>query len=318
MLNKNQNNKRVNPMNKFRYFNRLIINKLKLLVLFPLFFLASCGLDNFFKSPFSVTFPHDQGTYIGEQISDFIITYDIPITTADVYLNSTNISNEFDYGESSATASIGKIRKYLREGENTLVVDPLAFGPTVKFFADRKGPTIIIKNASSKANPPNSIVDISGVLNDASDISSLVMHTWEVSDIDEQTGKVTRISKGSTPITVNLDKTFLLEDKDIQGVDIFTFVAEDIHGHQLTKEYLANNAASSSIRIPNAIRMAVGDTLVASLTPFIGSALYQGLEKAPIDVRDHCWDDPNKTGAASGSPNGGFCAAGQDGSTFPP
>ncbi len=297
--------------------NTQLSQLLRLLLLLPLLTVVSCT-DELFKSPFAVQFPHQNGHYIGDQITDFIITYDRPITTADIYLNGNRISDEFNYGSSSAMAPIRNIRKYLREGENTLTVDPMAFGPTIKFTADTQGPTIIV----SDAKITGSTMHVKGQLRDASDVSSLVLKKWKVLGIHEKTGIVQREQVGSNiNIPVKQDKSFSLNGISVADTDIYTFESVDIHGLTNKKEYLANNATGEAMKVSNAMRMAIGDTLVQSLRPFIASSLFNGLRKMPIDIRDACWKDNNKPSPefpAAQDPNGGFCAADQTGSTFNP
>lgn len=287
---------------------------LRVLFILPLVLLASC-VDDFFQTPFEVVFPHNNGKYIGDQIADFTITYNRPVTSADIYLNGSKISSEFNYGPLSATAPIERIRKYLREGDNTLIVDPLAFGPTIKFIADTKGPEILIKDGKVTSGTN---MRIKGTLRDASGISSLEVFQSRVIGIKESTGEVDRVTIGPVAIPVNQDKTFDTTIDISQKPDIYTFVATDIHGFETRKEYLANSGTGEAMKVSNAMRMAIGDTLVASLRPFIASSLFKGLEEVPIHVKHVCWNDPNKTGLPSQNPNGGFCASGQDGSTFPP
>src|SRR5690554_2410200 len=177
---------------------------LRVLFILPLVLLASC-VDDFFQTPFEVVFPHNNGKYIGDQIADFTITYNRPVTSADIYLNGSKISSEFNYGPLSATAPIERIRKYLREGDNTLIVDPLAFGPTIKFIADTKGPEILIKDGKVTSGTN---MRIKGTLRDASGISSLEVFQSRVIGIKESTGEVDRVTIGPVAIPVNQDKTF--------------------------------------------------------------------------------------------------------------
>jgi len=284
-------------------------------LLLPLLLMSAC-MDDLFQSPFQVTFPHQNGEYIGDQVADFIITYNRPVNTADVFLNGARITNEFNYGPDSATAPINRIRKYLREGDNTLTVDPLAFGPTVRFKADTRGPEIVVKDGTITGTSAK----IKGELRDASGVSSLVLTLAHVVGINQTTGVVQRQSGAPIPIPVKQDKTFEIDNIDVSQADIYSFEAKDIHGFTTKKEYLANNSSTEAMRISNAMRMAVGESLVASLRPFIASGLFSALEKAPIDIRDGCWVDGNKDDTSpSQNPNGtGFCGAGQNGSTFNP
>ena len=281
---------------------------LRLIALLPIVILASC-IDGLFQSPFQVVFPQSNAKYIGDQVADFIITYDRQIELADVYLNGQNIGAEFNYGPNSATAPINRIRKHLREGANTLVVDPLAFGPTINFIADTQGPQIIIQDG--RLVPSTTNMRIKGFLRDASGISSLKLTLSRITNVNEVTGKVDRASLTPIDIPVAQDKTFDFEVDVAQTPDIYTFEAMDIHAFKSTKEYLANNASGEAVKVSNAMRMAIGDTLVASLRPFIASSLYAGLEEKPIWVQHVCWDDPNKN-----DPPTLGCGAGQDGSMF--
>lgn len=254
----------------------------------PLFLLTSCIDDlDLFKSPFAIVYPHNNAKYIGDNISDFKITYSKPVTTADVFLNGTRINNEFNYGQDSATAPINKIRKYLKEGENVLTVDPLAFGPTIRFVADTSGPEILVKDGRDDPDNPGKF-RIRGDVRDASAISELKVSLVTVNGINDITGELSREASEPISILVKQDKSWEIGNLDVATANIYRFEATDIHGFRTVKEYLANNAQSQSLAVGNAVRLAVGDTLVKSLKPFIASAIYQGLEEKPIDVYNVC------------------------------
>lgn len=301
------------------------ITMLKALLMLPLLLLTAC-MDDMFKSPFAIEFPLNNGVYIDDQLLDFVVTYDRTVSSADIFLNGRPIKDSFVYGPNSATASVTKIRKFLKEGKNTLSVDPMAFGPSVQFMVDTAGPEIIVTYGKVTGGS----VDIRGELRDATSSSSLELRLVQVTGIDPDTGRVTRSTGPAIPLAINSDNTFSGVVDISGGVTIYNFRATDIHGHVSTKEYLADSDEISAMSISNAMRIAIGDSFVESLRPVIASSLYSSLQQAPIDIRHQCWNDPNKDGPRSQNPNGGFCAAGstgltpisanttQDGSTFNP
>jgi hypothetical protein len=264
---------------------------------------------------FSVQFPQTGKTYIGNELVDFVIKYSKPVTQSDVYLNGVAIGKEFNYGPTKATANILNLKKYVKQGVNTLTVDPLAFGPTVTFVVDNAGPDILV--TWGKNNSGAGTVDIGGELRDASDISSLKLNIVRVTGVNQETGLVQRSIDPTITIPVDANAKFFKTGIDNSaGVTIYSFTATDIHGQVSTKEYLADSDEAPVMAISNAMRMAIGDSFIESLRPVVAAGLYTALQAAPIDVRDQCWNDPNKTGDVSQNPNGGFCSAGQDGSTF--
>ena len=273
---------------------------------------------------FTVQFPQSGALYVDDELVDFVISYTTPVSGMDVYLNGTHIGNQFSYGPTQATVSISKIEKYIRQGSNTLTVDPLAFGPTVSFSADTEGPDIVVTKGITTGNS----VELGGLLRDPSEVVSASIQLWRVLSIDSNTGAVTRIpGPTSYNLPIDEDNNFYLPSMDVSGgVDIYRLIATDVHGHTTQKEYLVDNSEQTSMAISNALRMAIGDSFVASLRPVIAAALYASVQERPIDVRNVCWNDANKDEGASQNPAGGFCATNggagsgtaEDGSTFPP
>lgn len=283
----------------------------QLCAIYAVFLLAGCLPE----TNFSVQFPKNGELYVGDELVDFIVNYSKPVTTTDIYLNGVRVTDQFTFGTSSAVGQIQNIKKYIKQGTNRLTVDPLGFGPTVTFSADYAGPDIIVTLGKASGGT----VELGGKLEDASGVSSLELRLVKVLGYDEQTGAVNRQTGAAISIPINADNTFYYPSLDVSsGVNIYSFKATDIHGYQSTKEYLADSSEVSSVAISNAMRMAIGDTLIESLRPVIASSLYTTLREKPIDIRHQCWDDPNKDDSPSQNPDGGFCSSGQDGSTFNP
>jgi hypothetical protein len=283
----------------------------RLCFLLPVLFISSCIQPTIFN----VQFPESGATYIGNELVDFVITYSKTVPRADVYLNGVSISDEFVYGANSASASVTNLKKYVKQGVNTLTIDPLAFGPSVKFVVDNAGPVIIITKGVTTGN--SSFVEIEGELRDVSGISSLVLQLDKVTSINQTTGIVTRAQIGSDiVIPVDAAGKFKRTGIDISdGVSIYSFEAIDIHGQKTIKEFLADSNENPVMAISNAMRIAIGDSFVESLRPIIAAQLYTTLQNAPIDIRNVCWNDPNIDSSVSQNPNGGFCASGSTGLT---
>ncbi len=70
------------------------------------------------------------------------ITYTSKPSTLPVYLNGFPISDKFTLNATSAEMNVSAISDLLKQGINTLMVDPLGFGPRVSFTFDNDGPLI--------------------------------------------------------------------------------------------------------------------------------------------------------------------------------
>src|SRR5690554_2778766 len=70
------------------------------------------------------------------------ITYTSKPSTLPVYLNGFPISDKFTLNATSAEMNVSAINDLLKQGINTLMVDPLGFGPRVSFTFDNDGPLI--------------------------------------------------------------------------------------------------------------------------------------------------------------------------------
>ncbi|CAA0105073.1 Uncharacterised protein [BD1-7 clade bacterium] len=227
---------------------------------------------------YSVSQPQSNTKYVGTSVApdnnlgfdmlpgQFVVTYDENPGTVNIYLNGNQIEQHFSFGPKQATADASALSDYLKQGENLLTVNPLGLGPTIAFTLDSKGPSVVIESVeySNPADKTSGTVNISGKVNDASSIDSLVMKTG----MREQPlgNEVTATLDGNNFSISNVPVSF-----DDGGTntpyDLFGFAAEDEHGYQQEISLLRNGAPIDPLM---AIR--IDEVMLLQLVGFISSS----------------------------------------------
>lgn len=302
--------------------------------------LSGC-MEEMNLSNFNIQYPVNNATYIGTvnnlpashgagtfPLQDkFIITYTSPPSgKVDIVLNGHDISKYFVFGPTSTTGDIEKFKQFFRQGSNSLSVAPTSFGPLIIFNLDIQGPKIIITRG--EVNGTGTAVEIEGFLRDFSLLDSQMQLNLVNINGYEGDGRLVRSLTATKQITVNADGSFCAcgTSKVALGTALtggkpllYSFTAKDIYGFKSEIEYMADTDGITALPLPNAVRVAVGDSFIASMRPIIASAIYESLQEAPIDVRNACWDDTNVVKTVfPDDPNGsGKCPSPKDGSVFP-
>ena len=244
-----------------------------LLVLSFSLFLNSC--IDLPVSQYTIESPSKDTTYIGiagdadtlapsptsEALPEqLVISFTSATSNIDVQLNGNRI--DLTYGESQVTANFSDLKKFLRQGENQIIVDPLGFGPQLTFFYDSQAPELIIK--AVEKNSGN--INISGALRDISAPTSATLYTFDyklegdvVVPIDSQ-GNTLSINSSGEVIDDSGNNIASIDfgAGSIQVVDLnpdgnnnfsinlpeapaYQFVLEDENGYRDQVLYLAEN-----------------------------------------------------------------------------
>lgn len=287
--------------------------------------LSACQEANVNK--YVIIKPANKGDYVGTesappalgassttQLPDvFKVTYSKPPSgDVDIILNGQKIGQHFSYSATEATANISAFKQFLRQGQNTLSVAPLAFGPTIAFTFDNAGPDIIItKGEYSPASGTPTQVTIEGKLRDPSAINTLLEVDLTQTAGYTATGAVIKNFIRTKNLTVQPDGTFssviYITDDDLPAGDslliaddsattnvneqrslLYDVKAKDQYGYDSQKSFISDSVGSDTIPVQSGVRVAVGDTFIESLRPIIASSLYESLKKAPFDVRFVC------------------------------
>lgn len=280
------------------------------------------------KSKFTIDYPINGGRYVGTEAepapladssvtalqSEFRIRYDsAPGDDIQILLNGHNVNKHFSFEATSAVADSGRFKHFFRQGKNTLSVDPLGFGPSVIFNVDTSGPVIVVTRGEMAEN--GNSIEIEGFLRDPSNVS----HVLELNLVQlagyANDGSVIRNFDNRVNIDVSDDGSFCAcgdDEVDISGLIVaadpgpkrsllYSFRATDIYGYPSTKEYLADSDFVETLAIDNAVRVAIGDSFIASMRPIVASGIHKSLADAPIDIRDSAWDDLRLCGRKRGT-----------------
>lgn len=277
--------------------------------------LSSCGLDDINLTNYGIEYPVKNETYIGitkpslndqgtKQLGDqpFKITFTTVNTSQPkISLNGHNVASHFTFHADHAVADASKLRNFLRQGVNTLSVNRSSFGPEVTFKYDGAGPVLIIEDALVE----NSTLKLKGFLRDFSDLQpTMELKLIQVTGYDNQ-NRVQRNERSNIAVAINskgqFDQEVPLSNYLSEGKPLlYSFNACDKYGYCTAEEYLADTEGSTALPLENAVMVAIGDTLMQSMTPVIGSSVKTTLDAAPIDMR--CLKEP---GVGPGHPDEG-------------
>lgn len=291
-----------------------------------LLFVAGCNELDLNLSGYSIEYPVKDKVYIGyfdappavnaagttPLAEKFIINYEKPLSSQpSIVLNGHNIAKHFSFGPSKAVADTKALAGILRHGKNTLTVEPMAFGPAITFDFDAQGPTIVITRGEVKSGNQ---LEIEGFLRDYSAPDSIL--TLDLAQIDgyNPNGTIKRVASGTHNITVDSQGKFKAVGTNAINLGslvnsgkplLYHFTAKDTYGYLTKVEYLADTDTATPLTLQNAVRVAIGDTFIASMRPVIASAIKTSLDAAPIDAR--CVSNEAGTTYVSSGSGGSIC-----------
>lgn len=203
--------------------------------------------------------PGGAGTTLPEKL---IISYSQNPTSLRVYLNGQQVGDKMTYTPTHAEVAFSQISDFLKQGTNTLSVEPLAFGPTHVFTFDNEGPGIVITGVAKSGGN----VTVDGYVTDASQVSSVRLDTYDygIAAGTDSTGNAKGIKQGGVVATTNTalaagSKTFSLT---IAENDVYSFVGEDENGYVTTNEYMSTDQTINPV-----FKMRVSNTLLDSVKP---------------------------------------------------
>jgi len=263
----------------------------KIIFVFTLAVLAVGCLD--INSQYTIVYPESGGVYVGFENArpacypgcpielmenEFVIAYDNnPSGDVVISLNNTDVSSFFSFSATEAQASINDLQQFIRQGQNTLSVDALSFGPSINFYADFAGPDIVITEADIAADGnPNTLL-VNGFLRDASgyDNASLVINSFNLTYQETSPPTIQEAASGNAEyeFTINTDGSFSGVVDIADDLDMYKFEALDKYGYVSSVKFAADSQAQNSVIMSNAVNVAVGDSFVASLRPIISAQL---------------------------------------------
>ena len=171
-----------------------------------------------------------------------------PGGSLNIYLNGNAIGSLFSYGATSATVNVAEIKDFLRQGSNTMTVEPLQFGPTATFILDSAGPQLTIKSVCYYGDDGCAVssgevqVDISAI--DPTDVTQVTLE-----------GNTASLNNGLYRVVVPVDS-------------LYTFTAEDAFGFVSTMTYLGDGE-----NIDEIFKVRIGESAISGLTPILDDAI---------------------------------------------
>ncbi|CAA0105078.1 Uncharacterised protein [BD1-7 clade bacterium] len=180
-----------------------------------------------------------------------------------VFLNGQQIGSQFTLTPTFGWVAVEDIKEFLVQGENNLLVEPLAFlgAATSRFTFDSQGPEINFTNVSRSGGN----VTIQGVVDDGANIASLVIETYNY-DVEGSTEAATGNRKGAKTSRTGTFNPAVAADKSFSVVvpddAVFSFTAEDQYGYVYTAEYLATDQTVNPV-----FKLRINETLLDAVKP---------------------------------------------------
>jgi len=184
---------------------------IRLLNILTLSFLALL-LQGCPNTNFTITSPENGDAFEDATPSLYEFTY-ANAEPESVALNGVNITEYFEMANGVGTADGEALEAFLKQGNNTLTVEPGNFGPRVEFFVDTEGPSIIITEVDGDATKI-----ITGKVQDPSGVNEL---------------RVNGISA-----SLNGEEEFSIT---VPSSETYSFVASDYYGRESNTHYAARD-----------------------------------------------------------------------------
>lgn len=169
-----------------------------------------------------------------------IITYDSKPSTLPVYLNGFPISDKFTLGANSAEMDVSAIDDLLKQGGNTLMVNPLAFGPSVRFSFDNDGPMIDVVDVEDIGGAINVSVRTVDSVSVDSVTAQAINYEWN-GDVDLSTGfDVSKYTDIGSPVAFNkqADNNWQTSSQ-LNASNMYKVTAIDAYGYTTENYYLS-------------------------------------------------------------------------------
>lgn len=116
-------------------------------------FLAACNSDFVIEDfPDNKSYVGIEGESLPAGVSsslpklpaDIEISYPTGGRTPPVFVNGQRVSQHVQFGNGLAILNTQGIKALLRQGSNTIQIDPNSFGPSVNFTFDNQGPELVL------------------------------------------------------------------------------------------------------------------------------------------------------------------------------
>lgn len=194
-----------------------------------------------------------------------------------VYLNGQSIGERFTFGESAAEVAVNEVKELLKQGKNVLLVDPLAFGPTINFIFDNQGPIMDVTE----------VEDVSGAYNvtvravDTVAIDSIkierINYQWDggtdnSQSIDFKTDKITPTGQ-VTHLIANGDGTWTTTSS-ITPASMYLLTATDAYGFVTEDYYLAPDEKINNVFKLKLDKSVLDDAVPLALPMMKGMHMY--------------------------------------------
>src|SRR5690554_5442759 len=259
-------------------------------------YLSAC-VDIEIESGYSVSNISDGQRYVGlasdqqQPAGDAIVmmpdeilfNYENPKNTLLVYLNGQAIGDQLDYGPKQATLTVEKVKALLRQGENTLKVEPLSFGPSVDFTFDNRGPMLDIAAVENI----NGAIHLTLRAQDTVTVKDVHIERMNYSFdgateiVDGQTFKTDAVSASGEFTYLDNQGKGLWNAGNIQAADLYKIQAEDSYGYVTTDYYLAPKQV-----INNAFKLKLDKSVLDDVVPLMASQIEGVHMYSPLAIDD--------------------------------
>ena len=238
------------------------------LIISSALFFSGClsGVDNLGFSPYKVNYPQESELLLVEDIEEGAASIDVTYpegtnTPLNMYFNGQNVSHCYDFSSTSATAAFSCMNEYIRQGENTIAINPQSLfkGTTRTFILDTDGPAPNITAVCFTANTD-----------------------------------CTQADTGNVEVTVNYADPAAIADTSLNGIspiasygsvreylvpvsESYVFISQDSHGYTSTYTYKADG-----INIQEIAKVRIAEDMLTELIPTINKGA-TGLEMGTVD-----------------------------------
>src|SRR5690554_6888879 len=211
------------------------------------------------------------------------ITYTSKPSTLPVYLNGFPISDKFTLNATSAEMNVSAINDLLKQGINTLMVDPLGFGPRVSFTFDNDGPLIDVTDVEEIG----SAIGVTLRAVDSAGVNSVTLqavdYAWDGavvggtgSNKDFKISKHTDISSPVALIKQPNSNNEWQTSSQLTKSNMYKITALDSHGYKTVNYYL-----SPEEKINDVFKLRMNKEVLDNAIPLVESKIQNMSMYAP-------------------------------------
>lgn len=256
-----------------------------------LLLIAACNSDFVIEDfPANKSYVGIEGESLPEGVSSTLpklpatieISYPATGRSPNVFINGQKIDKHVKFTNGVAVINTQGIKALLKQGQNTLQVDPNSFGPKVIFTFDNSGPELVLDAVENIGSEEQAAYQLTVFAKDAARVKNVQLERMNYSfDGGEENGrKVESISATGEVTHFTEGKMNRWESTSaVNQASLYKLSAEDEHGFKTVDYYLAPGQ-----KLNNIFKLKLDSKLLSEATPLLKEQIKDVAVYAPKEM----------------------------------